>query len=128
MTRDAAIARAAKHFDDGTFLADLSRRVAYKTTSQEPENFADLGRYLSDEIGPCLAAIGYSVSIFENPVPKAGPYLIAKRIENPSLPTVFTYGHGDVIRGLEPQWRDGLSPWRLERQGDVIYGRGTADN
>jgi acetylornithine deacetylase/succinyl-diaminopimelate desuccinylase-like protein len=43
------------------------------------------------------------------------------------LPTVFTYGHGDVIRGLEKQWRDGLSPC-LERQGERIFGRGTADS
>jgi acetylornithine deacetylase/succinyl-diaminopimelate desuccinylase-like protein len=128
MTRDSAIARAATHFDDGSFLADLARRVAYKTTSQEPENFAELGRYLGEEIAPRLEAMGYAVTIFDNPVPKAGPYLIAKRVEDTGLPTVFTYGHGDVIRGLEPQWREGLSPWRLERQGDVIYGRGTADN
>src|SRR5215472_2667732 len=128
MTRDAAITRAAKHFDDGSFLADLARRVAYKTTSQEPENFADLRRYLAEEIGPTLEAMGYVITILDNPVPKAGPYLIAKRIEDPALPTIFTYGHGDVIRGLEPQWREGLSPWRLERHGDVIYGRGTADN
>jgi acetylornithine deacetylase/succinyl-diaminopimelate desuccinylase-like protein len=128
MTRDRAIARAAKHFDDGTFLTDLARRVAYRTTSQELENFADLRRYLVEEMQPTLERMGYTVTIIDNPVPQAGPYLIGKRIEDPALPTIFTYGHGDVIRGLEPQWREGLSPWKLERQGDVIYGRGTADN
>jgi acetylornithine deacetylase/succinyl-diaminopimelate desuccinylase-like protein len=128
MTREAAIARAARHFDDGSYLTDLARRVAYRTTSQEPENFPDLRRYLVEEMQPALEALGYTITIFDNPVPKAGPYLIAKRIEDPALPTVFTYGHGDVIRGLETQWRDGLSPWKLERHGDVIYGRGTADN
>src|ERR1700730_4427753 len=115
MTREAAISRVARHFDDGTFLADLARRVAFKTTSQEAEHFAELRRYLVEEIGPGLETMGYSVSIFDNPVPKAAPYLIAKRVEDPSLPTGFPYGHGDVIRGLEPQWREGLSPWRLER-------------
>ena len=128
MTRDRAIARAATHFDDGTFLTDLARRVAYRTTSQELENFADLRRYLAEEMQPTLEKMGYTVTIIDNPVPQAGPYLIGKRVEDPSLPTIFTYGHGDVIRGLEPQWREGLSPWKLERQGDVIYGRGTADN
>jgi acetylornithine deacetylase/succinyl-diaminopimelate desuccinylase-like protein len=128
MTREAAIARAAKHFDDGTFLTNLARRVAYRTTSQEPENFPDLRRYLVEEMQPALEAMGYTITLFDNPVPKAGPYLIAKRVEDPALPTVFTYGHGDVIRGLEAQWREGLSPWKLERHGDVIYGRGTADN
>jgi acetylornithine deacetylase/succinyl-diaminopimelate desuccinylase-like protein len=41
---------------------------------------------------------------------------------------VLSYGHGDVIRGQESQWRAGLSPWTLVRDGDRIYGRGSADN
>jgi len=132
MSRSDAITSAARHFDDGSFLADLARRVAIPTTSQEPENFPQLRRYLVEEIGPTLERLGYRIAIHDNPVgpqgPKAGPLLVATRIEDPALPTVLTYGHGDVIRGLEPQWRAGLSPWKLERQGDVIYGRGTADN
>jgi acetylornithine deacetylase/succinyl-diaminopimelate desuccinylase-like protein len=128
MSRTAAIASAARHFDDGSFLADLARRVAIPTTSQEPENFPQLGRYLGDEIGPTLERLGYRYTIYDNPAGKGGPLLVASRIEDPALPTVLTYGHGDVIRGLEPQWRAGLSPWKLERQGDLIYGRGTADN
>jgi acetylornithine deacetylase/succinyl-diaminopimelate desuccinylase-like protein len=54
--------------------------------------------------------------------------MIARRIEDPSKPTVLTYGHGDVIRGLDDQWRAGLSPWDIVVEGDRIYGRGTADN
>ncbi len=128
MTRAAAIARAERHYDDGSFLADLARRVAIPTTSQEPENFPHLRRYLTDEIGPILERLGYRCAILDNPVPKGGPFLVASRIEGAHLPTVLTYGHGDVIRGLETQWRSGLSPWRLEQQGDLIYGRGVADN
>jgi len=33
MSREAAIARATRYFDDGKFLADLARRVAFKTES-----------------------------------------------------------------------------------------------
>ena len=54
--------------------------------------------------------------------------LIAERREDGAQTTVFGYGHGDVIRGLEPQWQDGLSPWRLQQEGERLYGRGTADN
>ena len=54
--------------------------------------------------------------------------MYAERIEDPALVTVFTYGHGDVIRGQETQWRSGLSPWTLTQEGDRLYGRGTADN
>ena len=46
----------------------------------------------------------------------------------PSKPTVLTYGHGDVIRGQEDQWRQGLSPWKIVIEGEKMYGRGTADN
>ena len=41
---------------------------------------------------------------------------------------MLTYGHGDVIRGLDEQWKEGLSPWKVSVQGDRLYGRGTADN
>jgi acetylornithine deacetylase/succinyl-diaminopimelate desuccinylase-like protein len=41
---------------------------------------------------------------------------------------VFGYGHGDVIRGLEPEWNEGLSPWTLTERDGRWYGRGIADN
>jgi hypothetical protein len=36
MTREGALDRAARHFDDGGFLADLARRVAIRSESQDP--------------------------------------------------------------------------------------------
>ncbi len=128
MSRQGAIARATAYLDDGSLLADLARRVAFRTTSQEPENFPELRRYLAEEMAPALELMGYATRIIDNPVTDAGPFLIGRRVEDVGLPTVFTYGHGDVIRGLEKHWRDGLSPWRLERRGERIFGRGTADN
>ena len=56
------------------------------------------------------------------------PFLFAQRIEDSALPTVFGYGHGDVIRGLEPEWKEGLSPWTLTERDGRWYGRGIADN
>ena len=41
---------------------------------------------------------------------------------------MFGYGHGDVIRGLEPEWKEGLSPWTLTERDGRWYGRGIADN
>ena len=62
-------------------------------------------------------------------MPKArGPFLYAERIEDPTLPTVLCYGHGDVIRGLEGAWKDGRSPWQLDEAEGRYWGRGTADN
>jgi hypothetical protein len=47
--------------------------------------------------------------------------LIAARPEPGNRTTVLGYGHGDVIRGLETEWAEGLSPWRLQRRGDRFY-------
>jgi acetylornithine deacetylase/succinyl-diaminopimelate desuccinylase-like protein len=129
MSRDKAIKRVEQHFDDGGFIRDLARRVAYKTESQVKESRPYLTSYLTEEIGPTLERMGYSVRIFDNPVDPAGPpFLVGERIEDARLPTVLTYGHGDVIRGLEPQWREGLNPWVVKQEGERFYGRGTADN
>ncbi|MBY9027941.1 M20/M25/M40 family metallo-hydrolase, partial [Pseudomonas fluorescens] len=38
------------------------------------------------------------------------------------------YGHGDVVDGMEGEWRDGRDPWRTTVAGARLYGRGTADN
>ncbi len=128
MTRSDVLTQLADHFDDGSFLDDLTRRVAIKTESQIPSSHRFLNSYLSDEIGPTLEGLGYSVDLFENPEPGGGPFLVARRMEDPELPTVLTYGHGDVVRGLDDEWTDGLDPWTLSIRGDRLYGRGTADN
>src|ERR1051326_2495406 len=127
MSRAAAIAAAQAYFDEGRFAADLARRVAIPTESQVEERAPVLRAYLADEIAPSFARLGYSSEIVENPV-RAGPMLIAERRESGARTTVFGYGHGDVIRGLEPQWHQGLSPWQLTPRGERLYGRGTADN
>jgi acetylornithine deacetylase/succinyl-diaminopimelate desuccinylase-like protein len=127
MTRAAAIAASQAYFDKGGFAADLGRRVAIPTESQVDGRRPVLQSYLGDEIVPTLKRLGFESTIFDNPV-RGGPILIAERREDDAAPTVLGYGHGDVIRGLEPQWHQGLSPWALTKRGDRLYGRGTADN
>jgi len=127
-TRQDTLAAAQRWFDDGNLLAELTRRVAHRTESQRDGSLPDLRRYLTDEIGPSLAALGFACRIVENPVAGAGPFLLADRHEGDSLPTVLMYGHGDVVPGHDAQWRTGLSPWALTVDGDRWYGRGTADN
>jgi len=128
MTRESAISRATRHFDEGKFIADLTRRVAIRTESQIPESRPYMDVYLKDEMTPAFARMGFKTEILPNPVEGVGPILLAERIEGPDLPTVLMYGHGDVIRGLEDQWRAGIAPWMLRQEGDRYYGRGTADN
>ena len=130
-TRAHAIARAEAYVDDGRFEADLARRVAIRTESQK---FPDKGalvecyRYLETEMTPAFAAMGFQSRIYENPFEGQGPVLLAARIEDSKLPTVLGYGHGDVVLGMEERWTKGIGPWRTARDGERLYGRGTADN
>ncbi|MBI3376042.1 MAG: M20 family metallopeptidase [Betaproteobacteria bacterium] len=128
MTRQAAIANAERYFDGGGFRAELARRVAIPTESQNPERAGELERYLSSELQPAFEKLGFRCRILPNPARQGGPFLYAERIESAELVTAFSYGHGDVIRGQDAQWRDGLSPWRITVEGERWYGRGTADN
>ncbi len=128
MSRDAAVAAAQAHFDRGDFARELARRIAIRTASQDPASAPELQRYLADEIGPALAALGFRCSIHANPEPAFGPLLIAERHESADAPTVLMYGHGDVIRGQDASWTRGAGPWVLAQDGERLYGRGTADN
>lgn len=127
-TRQAAIDRALRFFDGGGFEQRLAALVAIRSTSQDAEHRAELDRYLHEGMIPLLDRLGFTHAIHPNPVEGSGPILLAERIEAPGLPTVVTYGHGDTVRGLEDQWRPGLDPWALTREGDRWYGRGSADN
>ena len=127
MSRDAAIDRASKVFDSGEFKALLARRVAIPTESQNPQRAAALAHYLSEEMQPAFEAMGFACRLLANPA-GAWPLLFAQRIEDPQLPTVLGYGHGDVIHGLEREWHAGLSPWTLSERDGRWYGRGIADN
>jgi acetylornithine deacetylase/succinyl-diaminopimelate desuccinylase-like protein len=127
MSRDAAIKRAEDYFDSGGFKADLARRVAIPTESQNPDRAEELKRYLDAEIVPALEALGFRCRLLTHPKAR-GPFLTAERIEAAHLPTVLCYGHGDVIRGLEAGWAKGLSPFALAEKDGRYYGRGVADN
>ncbi|PZP46445.1 MAG: hypothetical protein DI601_06635 [Azospirillum brasilense] len=128
MSREDAVAAARALLEDGRYLDTLARRVALRTASQDPESGPHLHAYLAEEMLPELQAQGFEGSIFANPTGQGGPFLIARRIEDPSLPTLLTYGHGDTVLGMEGRWEEGLSPWVLTRRGERLYGRGVVDN
>ncbi len=127
-TRQQAIDSALAFFDGGGFRDRLAALVAIPSTLQEPARAMEAHRYLDQAIAPWLAHMGFTSAIHANPRPEFGPILTAERIEDPALPTVLTYGHGDTVAGLDAQWDAGLSPWRLTEQADRWFGRGTADN
>lgn len=127
-TRDGALRRAQDAFASGAFERRLADLVAIPSTSQDPAFSADLDRYLADAIVPWLDLLGFTSAVHPNPVAGAGPILVARRIEAEGLPTILTYGHGDTVRGLDEDWTEGRVPWRMRREDDRWYGRGTADN
>jgi len=127
MSRESAIAAVLAEFDSGAFAETLARRIAIPTESQNPDRAGDLVTYLRDEMIPAFEAMGFSTRILEHPAAKA-PFLFAERIEGENLPTILGYGHGDVIRGLDEGWKDGLSPWKMEQRGEYWFGRGVVDN
>jgi acetylornithine deacetylase/succinyl-diaminopimelate desuccinylase-like protein len=128
VNRNDAIHVIESYFDDGRFRAELERRVAVHTESQNSERRSELYHYLGDEMTPSLEEIGFICQIFDNPRKGGGPLLVARRFEADNLPTVMTYGHGDVVLGEEGQWHDDLNPWQVTEEGERWYGRGTADN
>src|SRR5437899_3203449 len=125
--RADAIARVREHLNSGAFLAELGRRVGYRTESQNPGSGEALRAYLVDDLQPAFAALDFSTRLIESPTGR-GPYLLADYREDASLPTLLTYGHGDVVDGMVGEWRDNLDPWQTTTKGERVYGRGTADN
>lgn len=125
--RDQAISAATEVFTSGDFATTLGRRIAIPSESQNPERADALRAYLTDEMVPDFEAMGFATEMVENPR-GSWPLLFAMCIEDPALPTILGYGHGDVIRGMDAEWSEGLSPWRLTQRGDRWYGRGVVDN
>lgn len=130
MTREAAVAHANDYFESGRLQAELAELVVYRSESQDPQQAPVLEQYLTEAIQPRLEAMGFDCEIHENPSTAVigGPFLLGTRIEDPALPTVLTYGHGDVIWGQDDEWREGLKPFELTEEGEYLYGRGSADN
>lgn len=127
-TRENAIQRAVTYLDTGRFQAELAELVAIPSESQTKTGLPYSHRYLKDAMAPAFADMGFDCQVFDNPVSGGGPIMLATRIEGTGLPTVLGYGHGDVIHGMAESWSEGAGPWQLEREGDRLYGRGTADN
>jgi acetylornithine deacetylase/succinyl-diaminopimelate desuccinylase-like protein len=127
MSREAAIAHALDYFDSRAFHADLARRIAIRSESQEPAREAQTRSYLARELHDSLAALGCASRVVEEPGARRA-FLIAERREADAARTVLTYAHGDVVRGQEGRWSDGGDPWTLREAGERLQGRGSADN
>jgi hypothetical protein len=73
MSRAGAIARAERYFDSGALKADLARRVAIPSESQNPERAAELRHYIEAEMRPALEAMGFACRILTH-LKARGPF------------------------------------------------------
>jgi acetylornithine deacetylase/succinyl-diaminopimelate desuccinylase-like protein len=106
----------------------LADWVSLDTGSRSQDRKPSLMAYFDQKIIPWLTPIGFKSRVLENPEDPNAPFLIAQRIENPTLPTVLIYGHGDTVPSMEAAWRKGNGPFILTKEDGRWYGRGTADN
>ena len=128
MDRNSAIDRTRRFFDDDSFFNLLADWVALDTGSRKDDRKPQMMAYLEKKITPCLESMDFNCRIVENPVEPCAPFLIARRIENESLPFILIYGHGDTVPAMKGAWKQGLDPLKLTKKGDKWYGRGAADN
>lgn len=131
--RTAAISTAHTYFESGDFDREFAEAIGCPTCSPEKDPARkQFQRYFDAVVGPQLAAIGFEQTVHDNPLANqaagAGPFLVAQRIEDPSLRTVLIYGHADTVAGMDEDWDQGLDPFTLTRIGEKLYGRGGADN
>ena len=91
MGRDQALDQIDDYFLKGTFEADLARRVAFRTESNLEGCEDALQGYLSEDLIPYLSSMDFDCKIHPNPRSDAGPFLVARRQEDDSLPTCLLY-------------------------------------
>ncbi|MBF9050327.1 M20/M25/M40 family metallo-hydrolase [Roseobacter sp. HKCCD9010] len=125
-TRADAITLAHDAFDDGRFFNALAELVAIPSDSAAPGAGQHLTAYL-DTIIAKLDVLGFKTEVLTDP--ESGlPFLLAERIEDPALPTILSYGHGDTVPGMEGRWDADRDPWQLTDADGLWFGRGVADN
>lgn len=128
MSRANQIDAAGRIIDDGSYCKALSELIAFPTVNRGDEQDGVLHAYLINGLGPIFSKLGFQWRILENPNVRGGPFLVAERLEDPERPTILSYGHADVVEGMDEKWLNGRDPFRLSETPDRLYGRGTADN
>ena len=128
MERNNVINNVNRFFDVDSFFDLLADWVALDTGSHKDNRKVQMLIYLEKKISPYLETMAFKCRIVDNPVEPCAPFLIARRVEDENLPFLLIYGHGDTVPAMEERWKKGLKPFKLTKNGDKWYGRGTADN
>jgi acetylornithine deacetylase/succinyl-diaminopimelate desuccinylase-like protein len=115
---------------DGSILPTLSEYITIpnKSPAYDPEwqehGYVDKALDLIESWCRAQDVPGAQISVHR--LPGRTPVLLIE-VPGDSDETVLLYGHFDK----QPEmigWRDGLAPWTPVREGDRLYGRGSADD
>lgn len=104
--RAETIAVARDMAGSDAFRAALADLIGFRTDASLPEGEDEIADYL-DYIEAGLIATGFET---ERTQAEGRPFLVARRIEDATRPTVLLYSHGDTVPGMEGQWREGRDP------------------
>lgn len=124
--RDQAVSNARRRAGSAEFRDGLATLIASPTDASAP----DAGNVLSDYLDHLVDELGQDGFTTHRVTAGGHPFLIGRRIEDPALPTVLGYAHGDTVPAMHGRWHDGREPWQLTEAPAEgrLYGRGIADN
>jgi acetylornithine deacetylase/succinyl-diaminopimelate desuccinylase-like protein len=104
---------------------ELERLVAIPSVSAAPAPPEDV-RASADAVGDLLERSGLE-RVRQASIAGSHPYVIGEWTHRPDAPTVLLYAHHDVQPpGILDNWAS--DPFRARRDGDRLYGRGSADD
>ena len=105
------------------FVQELREIVRIPSVSTEPQHKEDVQR-AAEWVRDCFRKIDVPAKILAT---KGHPAVFAELNADGDAPTVLIYGHYDV---QPAQREDGWTrePFGAEVDGDILYGRGSADN
>jgi acetylornithine deacetylase/succinyl-diaminopimelate desuccinylase-like protein len=119
----AALEEQRRRFEDE--VEELRRLVRIPSVSAEGFDPGEVARS-ANAVADLLARRGFpQVDLLVEG--GSHPYVLARRIEDPALPTVLLYAHHDVQPpGDAAAWRS--PPFEPVEQGGRLFGRGAADD
>lgn len=128
ITPDAVRAAVDSSFDQ--IVADLTDLVAIPSVSAASHDQAQVARS-AEHVADLLRGVGASAEVVSVPAPDGTPGrpAVLAHLDGPAgSPRVLLYSHHDVQPVGDPgKWRQ-ADPFKAERRGERLFGRGTADD
>jgi len=115
---------AEDHVGLDRMIADLTRFVAIRSISSDPDHADDVRRS-ANEIAAAFAEVGAAAEVVTAP---GGLPSVVGRLPGPKdAPVVLLYAHHDVQPiGRRSEWHS--DPFTLTERGGRLFGRGAADD